>query len=107
MLDRMLDLFIGYTNKDGSEETSIQNVIFKNFGSSFWMEIIYVVGPFILLDLDNIKALAIFALKLPRLNRLFEIDTAIGCFVDFYGKNWTVFEKKNIKERLEILSFTI
>jgi len=51
MLDRMLDLFIGYTNKDGSEETSIQNVIFKNFGSSFWMEIIYVFGPYILLDL--------------------------------------------------------
>ena len=107
MMDRILDLFIGYTNKDGTEEFSIKNVIFKNFSSSFMLEIFYVLGPFVLLDLKNIKALAIFLLKIPRLNRLFEIDNAIICFVEYYGKDWTVFERKNIKGRLEMLSFTI
>ena len=51
MLDRIIDLFIGFSKKDGSEETSIRNVISKNFSFSFWLEIIYVAGPFVLMDL--------------------------------------------------------
>ena len=106
MFDRIMDLFIGFMKKDGTQEKSLKNVIFKNFSISFWLEIFYVAGPFFLLDLNQIKAMSIFLLKLPRLNRLLEIDTAIQCFVDYYGKDWTVFEIQNIKERLEILSFS-
>jgi hypothetical protein len=51
MFDRIIDLFIGFMKKDGNPEKSIKNVIFKNFSFSFWLEIFYVAGPFMLLDL--------------------------------------------------------
>jgi hypothetical protein len=57
MTDRIIDLFIGFSKKDGSLEKSIKNVIFKNFSFSFWLEIFYVAGPFILLDLNQINAM--------------------------------------------------
>ena len=107
LIDEIIDLFVGFINNQGQAEESLQNVIMKNFSSSFYLEIFYVFGPLILLDSYNMNALLLFILKLPRFNRLFEVDNAVQCFVDFYGKEWTVFEILVIKKRLEVISFTV
>jgi hypothetical protein len=78
----------------------------RNFSFSFWLEVFYIFGPYVFLgDLTN--GLQIFFFKFPRYNRLFERETAIQSFVNYYGQEWTVFEIHNIKSRLEILSFAL
>jgi len=63
----------------------------RNFSFSFWLEIVYIVGPFVFLE-GKIDGLKMFFFKFPRYNRLFERETAIKSFVDYYGEEWTVFE---------------
>jgi hypothetical protein len=51
MLDRLLDLFIGFMNKEGQMEISLRNVIFKNFSSMFYLKLFYSISPIFLLDM--------------------------------------------------------
>ena len=92
LIDRIFDLFVGFVNKEGENEGNLKNVINKNFSSGFYLEAFYAISPFFLLDVNGPKSMAYFLIKIPRFNRLFDMDQATQCFIDFYGKKWTVFE---------------
>ena len=85
MLDRFCDLFIGFLNKEGQMENSLKNVIFKNFSSVFYLELFYSISPMFLLDMHKINSMPYFLIKVPRFNRLFDMDQAVQCFIDYYG----------------------
>jgi len=74
MIDRIFDLFVGFINKDGQYEGNLINVIFKNFSSVFYLEMFYVLSPFFLFDLNKIYSMIYFLIKIPRFNRLFDMD---------------------------------
>jgi len=84
MIDRCLDLFVGFISKDGEYEPEIIVVLFKNFSSDFYMEILYSFGPFFF-DLNELNSIYYFIFKIPRYNRLFEMGTAVNIFIDYYG----------------------
>jgi len=54
MMDRILDLFVGFINKEGQFEVKLRNVITKNFSSTFLLESFYAFSPYFLLDLNKI-----------------------------------------------------
>jgi hypothetical protein len=70
----------------------------NNWSSDFYFEIIYTFGP-LMFNLDELNSAIYFLFKFPRYNRLFEIDNVVGVYLDFYGKNWTVFEITEIVKR--------
>ena len=92
IINRFLDLFIGFVNKDGNNETKVWNVIYKNFSSDFYMELVYSFGPLFFGEIDST---IYFIFKFPRYNMLFGISHVINKTLDYYLKNWTVFEIKN------------
>ena len=106
MISRFLDLFIGFSNKDGQPEKKISAVIYKNFSSAFYFEIIYSFGP-LFFDVDHIDSLYYFLFKFPRYNMLFDMSHIINRTLEYYLRNWTVFEIKNKVEQFNILQFAI
>lgn len=56
MISRTLDLFIGYYNKQGQLEGKLSAVLFKNFSSDFYMEIIYSFAP-LFFDLEHLDSI--------------------------------------------------
>ena len=90
VIDRFLDLFVGFINKEGEYEPYLILVFFKNFSSDFYTEVLYAFGP-LLFDLNELNSIYYFLFKIPRYNRLFEMGTAVNIYLDYYGKNWNVF----------------
>ena len=101
MLDRFLNLFIGFYNKEGEYEPKVIVVIMKNYSSDFYMELVWTFGP-LFFHPDKLNSIYYFLFKIPRYNRLFEIATAANTFLDYYGKNWNVFEIKKIEKQIEL-----
>jgi hypothetical protein len=106
MLDRFLDLFVGFTTKDGDYEPKIIVVLVHNFSWDFTMELFYSFGPF-MFNLNELNSIYYFLFKFPRYNKLFEMDTAVEIFLDYYGKNLNVFELKKAEKRFTLIQFFI
>ena len=106
MLDRFIDLFVGFTNKEGEFEPKIIVVLVHNFSWDFTMELFYSFGPF-MFNLNELNSIYYFLFKFPRYNKLFEMDTAVEIFLDYYGKNWNVFELKKAEKRFTLIQFFI
>jgi hypothetical protein len=45
MLDRFLDLFVGYYNPNGKLEHKLYAVVMTNMSFKFWLEIFIGFGP--------------------------------------------------------------
>jgi hypothetical protein len=86
-----MDLFVGFTNKEGEYEPYLIKVFFKNFSSDFYMELVYAFGPF-LFDLNHFNSIYYFLFKVSRYSRLFEMGEAVDIYLDYYGKSWNVFQ---------------
>lgn len=74
LIDRVLDLFVGFINKEGHYEPSLRNVVFKNFSSIVYLELFFVASPFLILEEKSIASMPYFLIKLPRFNRLFDME---------------------------------
>jgi hypothetical protein len=72
MMDRVLDLFVGYYKPSGQEEHRLAHVMYANLSSKFFLEIIVIFVPIILYNVDN-DSLTYLLIKMPRYTRLFEI----------------------------------
>lgn len=95
IVDRVLDLFVGYYNPDGYMEPLLTNVIWTNLDSKFFMEIFISFGHLIFFKLlDNRNSVMYGLLKFLRYGRLFELDSQIESILEFYGQTKTVFESK-------------
>ena len=79
MLDRVLDLFVGFKKQDGSEETEIGTVVYLNLSPKFFTEVVIGFGPqiFLMSEGGTINSLFYGLFKLPRYTRLFEMDGQI------------------------------
>lgn len=53
MVDRTVDLFIGFNRPDGQPETQIINIIKENLTINFFLEIIMSFGPLMFLGADD------------------------------------------------------
>jgi hypothetical protein len=71
MIDRILDLFIGFYNPDGSLENRLYVVVFNNLNTNLVMEGLMVGLPIFLHKMD-IRAYQYALYKLPRYGRMFE-----------------------------------
>lgn len=97
MADRFLDLFVGFNNSDGEYEPKLVLVVMKNFSSDFYFELIYTFGPFFF-NLQELNSIYYFIFKIPRYNRLFEMGAAVQRYLEYYGRNWNVFEIKKVEK---------
>jgi hypothetical protein len=91
VIDRILDLFVGFYRPDGQLETRLLPVIQQNFSSRFVMELIVSFGPTCFLSLYKEPPLAVNTIeymffKIPRYGRLFEIDSQIEEIIEYYGQ---------------------
>lgn len=73
MVDRILDLFVGYYKPNGEEEHRLEHVIYANMSSKFLIEILVIIIPIILFNIDN-NSLIYLLIKMPRYTRLFEMQ---------------------------------
>ena len=94
MIDRILDLLVGYANPDGTMEHRLYMVIWNNLTSKVFIEMVISFGPMYLLynDIRNTMYYSFF--KLPRYGRIVEMQNQIGEILGFYGSSKTVFEIK-------------
>lgn len=112
VIDRILDLFVGFYRPDGQLETRLLPVIQQNFSSRFVMELIVSFGPTCFLSLYKEPPLAVNTIeymffKIPRYGRLFEIDSQIEEIIEYYGQQKTVFEIKRIEHYLGMAKFAL
>jgi hypothetical protein len=74
MIDRVLDLFVGYYTPNGFLEHKISTTILQNISTKFFLEIVISFGPLIFFQTDNLNTIYYAIFKIPRYSRLFEID---------------------------------
>ena len=77
VIDRTVDLFIGFNRPDGQPETKIINIIKENLTINFFLEIIMSFGPLMILNYDAdglFNSLEYLYFKIFRLKTLYEID---------------------------------
>ena len=106
MSDRFADLFVGFINKEEEFEPKLIIVLFNNFSSSFYLELVWAFGPFFF-NLNELNSINYFLFKIPRYNRLFEMGTAVNIYLDYYGKNWNVFEIQKVQKQSILIQFFI
>ena len=79
IVDRVLDLLVGYYNADGQMEPSLLMVVWTNLDSKFFLEIFISFGHLIFFKLLKNRNSAIYGiLKFLRYGRLSELDTQIS-----------------------------
>lgn len=95
MIDRILDLLVGYANPDGTMEHRLYMVIWNNLTSKVFIESMISFGPMYLLHYYKIRNTMYYSFfKLPRYGRIVEMQNQIGEILEFYGSSKTVFEIK-------------
>lgn len=78
IVDRVLDLLVGYYNADGQMEPSILMVVWTNLDSKFFLEIFISFGHLIFFKLlENRNSAYYGILKFLRYGRLSELDAQI------------------------------
>jgi hypothetical protein len=85
MIDRFMDLFVGYFNPNGIMEHRLYAVIFANISPKLFLEFLIGFGPIMVTDMTVTKSMWYALFKIPRYSRLFEIDGQIADILDFYG----------------------
>ena len=91
MIDRIMDLLVGYYRPNGAEEHRLSHVIYSNLSSKFFIEIIVIVCPIIMYKYNS-NSLLYLMFKAPRYIRLFEISGQINEILEYYAESKTVFE---------------
>ena len=82
VLDRTVDLFVGYYNENGSLETSVFKVIHNNIAYTFFLELLISFGPCTAFDWfyesddeSKLPAELFFIFKVFRYVRMFELES--------------------------------
>ena len=70
------------------------------------MELLYTFLPF-LIGLENINTLIYFIFKIPRYNRLTQMDEVVNTYIDYYGEKLNAIEEYEIIKRSAIIQFLI
>ena len=96
MMDRLLGLFIGFTNSNNIEEKQLFKVIEHNFSNKFTMEIFISFAPLVFFEMSKINTIVYSFFKLPRYLRLFEMDNQIHTITEYYTPRCNVTELKKI-----------
>ena len=104
MIDRILDLLVGFYKPNGEEEYRLAYVILNNISSKFFIEIFVIAVPIIIYQ-SNKNSLLYMLFKISRYSRLFELPAQIDEILEYYGDHKTVFEIRNIKYQLNIVLF--
>ena len=73
IVDSFLNLLVGFYDKEGNYEPKIIVVIIKNFNYGTIMELVYYFAP-VFIGIKNINTLVFFIFKIPRYNRLTQMD---------------------------------
>ena len=102
MLDRFLDLFVGYYNPNGKLEHKLYAVVMTNMSFKFWLEIFIGFGPIAFSNFMELKSYYYSCFKIPRYSRLFEMDAQITDILEYYGQSRTVSEIKQMERALDI-----
>ena len=74
MLDRFLDLFVGYYNPNGKLEHRLYAVVMTNMSFKLFLEILIGFGPIAVSNFVELKSYWYSCFKIPRYSRLFEMD---------------------------------
>ena len=106
MLDRVFDLFVGFFNPNGQLEHRLYNVIVQNLSSKFFLEILYIGGPYAVFYYvyEGYRSAMVYCVfKIFRYFRLFEIDGQIEEILEYLAAYKTVFEIKKIERNMQIM----
>jgi hypothetical protein len=99
MLDRFLEIFVGFYKPNGQVEHRLLYVVVQNINFKFFLEIAISVLPWFLhYDDYGITAHLYALIKLPRYGRLFELDTHINNYIESTADRKTVFELKTMEK---------
>jgi hypothetical protein len=74
MLDRFLDLFVGYYNPNGKLEHRLLAVVSTNLSFKLVLEMFVGFGPIVFSNFIELKSYWYSVFKIPRYGRLFEMD---------------------------------
>jgi hypothetical protein len=95
IVDRILNLFVGYINKDGKAEPRIWMVVYHNLSSALIIEILVTVIP-IYIGMRQINSLYFFIFKIFRYVRMMEMEIQINEIIKNFEDQMTVFELKKL-----------
>jgi hypothetical protein len=82
VIDRVMDLLVGYINEMNKLEPSITKVIFKNLSLAFFIELFITFIPVFFVG-SEMNSLIFFIVKSPRFLRLFEMEQQITEIMDY------------------------
>lgn len=85
MIDRILDLFVGYYQPNGLMEHRLYAVVLNNISLKFFLEIFISFAPIVLNKYYNSKSVFYALFKVVRYVRLFEIDGQVAEILEYYG----------------------
>jgi hypothetical protein len=105
MIDRIMDLFVGYYTSKGPEK-KLMAVLLNNISAKFFTEMVISFGP-LFFDVANMNTLIYCLFKIPRYSRLFEVENQINEIIDYYASSLTVFEINRMKKKLNIMQFIL
>lgn len=106
LLDRLADLFVGFTRVDGTDETNLVTVMYTNMSSKLLIEIIIGFGPY-MVGVRGMHTIYFFFFKAYRCTRLFEMDNHINEVIEVYGQNSTRAETQLLRGKMEVLFFFV
>ena len=103
VIDRIMDLFVGFIQPNGQAEYRLYAVLLNNISFKFFLEIFITVAPIVLQNVYHRKSVIYALFKVVRYVRLFEIDGQVADILEYHAQSKTVFEIKQMKRTLDIL----
>jgi len=107
MLDRFLDLFVGYFDSEGFLEPSVFKVVKQNLSFKIFLEAFISFGPLALPMRWQEDPVIYLGCKMLRYGRLFEMDTQVKEILDHYGEGKSAVEIKVMEGKFDLLQFLL
>ena len=85
VIDRIMDLFVGFIQPNGQPEYRLYAVVLNNISVKFFLEIFITVAPIALQNVYHRKSVIYALFKVVRYVRLFEIDGQVADILEYYA----------------------
>jgi len=107
MVDRFIDMFVGFYNPNGQLEHRLLAVVKQNISTKIFLEAFISFGLFFFEEEYMTNPMIYGSIKILRYGRLFELDSQIQEIIEINGKESTVFEIKQMEKKFDIFKFVL